>query len=128
MRTELSLYDCVVAEAYNTEGHLVCRLSFSTLQWYEEEHPLIEENVERVKLNVAEMKGWHFDAQGEMESWWQNKYAADGSLLEAWNWYRDGTADQFLLEDGILKRIHHFQTVHNEQISVEESAQIKLDL
>jgi hypothetical protein len=80
----------VEIEAFSPEGNLVLGLLFSGYEWYEQQHPIVDDPEERVRRNVAEIRGKQYDSAGALSQHWRCAYAADGSLIESWQWQADG--------------------------------------
>jgi hypothetical protein len=82
----MALRDCVEIEAYDASKRLVHRELWSTYQWYEDLHPIIDTDEERARLKVWAIQGKQYDDQGNLVRFWQATYAPDGALIEDRVW------------------------------------------
>ncbi len=73
--------DCVDVKAYNAQNTLIFHQIYSTANWYQELHPIIDSNDFRVRYHVAKIEGAQYDDQGT-ETRWVLFYAVDGSIVE----------------------------------------------
>lgn len=83
--------DCVILLGYNEEGRAIYNHTFCTYDWYENLHPIIDDDEETVRLGIRRMDGWQYTRHGQLEKWWRLAYGEDGSTVEHREWRKDGT-------------------------------------
>ncbi len=84
--------DRIEIDAYDPKGGFVLCQVFSTYDWYEKLHPIIDTDEERVRLNVSVIEGRQYNREGTMFVHWRMKYNPDGSIAESWEWRNDSSS------------------------------------
>jgi hypothetical protein len=82
--------DTVELDCYNTYGECMLRTRIGTYEWYEELHPIVDDDVERKRLGVVQIFGRQFDLNGDLIVRWRAAYEADGSITDLWEWIHGG--------------------------------------
>ena len=107
MSNQMQIKQQVRIEGYNAAKRLVIKQTFSTYDWYEELHPMIDEDEEHVRFGVVEIRGWQYDTEGNLTVNWNASYSANGAIRELLNYYNDGTSDFRLWKEyGAQEQIH----------------------
>lgn len=83
----------VEIDAYDPFGKSVFRHIFSNREWYENVHPIIDSDKERVRLNISHIEGVQYDANGDVVIRWSLTYGDTGALAEERVWRQDGPTD-----------------------------------
>src|SRR5579862_6680646 len=83
----------VEIEEYDPMGKSVFRHVFLTREWYENLHPIIDSDEERVRLNISRIQGVQYDANGDVATRWSLIYGDTGALVEERVWRQDGSTD-----------------------------------
>ena len=97
----------VEVEGYAADARLIIRQGFTIYTWYEELHPLIDENEERRRLGVVEIRGCKYAEDGSLSSEWQALYTETGAIRELRDQHEDGTSDiRTWREDGTVEHTH----------------------
>lgn len=97
----------VEVEGYGIDARLIIRQGFTTYNWYEERHSLIDENEERRRLGVVEIRGRQYAEDGSLSSEWHALYTETGAIRELRDQHEDGTSDiRIWREDGTIEHIH----------------------
>lgn len=86
----MSSEDHITLYAYDSSGNPVTMQDIPLYDWYEEAHPLIDNQEERGRLEIARIEGVQYK-NGKVFVHWTSQYAADGSLLSLTERYMDGS-------------------------------------
>ncbi|MGE0328624.1 MAG: hypothetical protein AB7K71_31760 [Polyangiaceae bacterium] len=77
-------------DAFNAKGRRVKHGSIPLDEWYDELHPVMDENAYRLKHGIVVVRGRQFDHLGRIDSDWVNYFSArNGELL----WSREQRPD-----------------------------------
>lgn len=95
-------------ECYNSIGEFVLRQVFTKGEWYDQVHPIIDSDSERVRTGVVEIRGRQYDSGGNINMEWITFYDTDGSILEMREQRSDGTSDVRRWRDHQL--VEHIQS------------------
>ena len=70
-------------QGFNEDGKKVFESVCTHDEWYEEPHPVIDDDAERVRLAIVTIKGTYFHEDRSVRSRWENRYNGAGAIVEA---------------------------------------------
>jgi hypothetical protein len=77
--------------AYDAKDRVVEELKLGFLEYYEELHPLVDENEYRRKRGIRRMAGVLYDSSGTRTQSFEVRYTAKGAYLSMVARHADGT-------------------------------------
>lgn len=89
----MALKRSVEVRSYDAQNQLVFHQVFPNSKWYEELHPIIDSDEERVRLSIKTTEGHQYDSSGDITVRWRLIYSQTGQLAEEWVWRRDGSTE-----------------------------------
>src|ERR1043166_551293 len=96
--------DCIKLCAYDITGNVVTEEYFSTYDWYERLQSLVDNDSERVRLQVESISGTQYDDHGNVRMQWRNTYLTDGSIASEAIVHSDGTITRNNFIAGLTSR------------------------
>jgi len=80
----------ILYQAFNSNGAKVLEAAHTSGEWYDGEHPIIDNDEERVRMQVERIKGHQFEPDGSHHSTWENRYNSAGHLIDSHTWNAAG--------------------------------------
>jgi hypothetical protein len=102
---KLTSWNCVIIDAYDDEQRLVLHEVYSTGDWYDGDHPIIDSNEERARLHVTRIEGEQYDLNGEVDVRWVQTYDGAGVLTRSQQWRADGSTTVRHLVNGTMMEV-----------------------
>ena len=85
--------DVVELVGYGASGAEVFRHTLSRYDYYEDLHPVIDEDRFRLEHQITRLVGKIYDDAGSVEQEFENTYSANGALSLSGARFRDGTVN-----------------------------------
>lgn len=73
--------DRVYLIAYGANGNILDKEELSLLDYYDDEHALIDDDEYRAQLGVRKLTGEIYDSSGERTQYFENEYDEQGHYL-----------------------------------------------
>ena len=81
--------------AYDADDRVVLREVLSFYDYYEELHPLIDEDEYRAARAIRRMTGEIYDSDAKLTQCWENFYDERGEIIGGRGVHDDGTVTEF---------------------------------
>ena len=73
----------VFYQGFNDKGVKILEASHTSGEWYDGEHPIIDDDLERVKMGIVRIKGHQFKPDGSHSQTWDNHYNSAGWIIKS---------------------------------------------